>query len=66
MRITCKKTKRFLCEINIEEYLRNLERLGISQELPLKITIPCKACKKTEVYDIYKTHYLFDKNIDKK
>lgn len=65
MRITCKKTKRFLCEINIEEYLKNLEAMGISQQIPLKITVPCKGCRKTEIYKIYKNHYLFDKNVDK-
>lgn len=65
MRITCKKTKRFLCEVNIEEYLKNLEKLGISQQVPLKIVIPCRACKKVEMYEVYKTHYLFEQNIDK-
>ena len=65
MRITCKKTKRFLCEINIEEYLKNLEKLGISQQVPLKIIVPCRACKKAEMYKIYENHYLFEKNIDK-
>lgn len=65
MRITCKKTKRFLCEINIEEYLKNLEKMGISQQIPLMLTVPCRDCRKVEVYKIYKTHYLFEKNVDK-
>jgi|GEM_PF-4547397 len=62
MVIKCKKTKRFLCEINIEEYLKNLEQLGVSQEIPLEITIPCRLCKKSEVYSIYKDHYQFKEN----
>lgn len=64
MRITCKKTKRFLCEINIEEYLKNLEKLGISQQIPLKIKTRCRACKKDEVYYIFKDRYIY-KNVDK-
>jgi len=65
MEIKCKKTKRFLCEIDIEEYLKELRKLGISQEVPLRIKIPCRKCKEVEVYEIYENHYLFVKNIDK-
>ena len=65
MVVKCKKSKRFLCEINIEDYLANLEQLGISQELPLRIIIPCRACKQIEIYEIYKKHYTFQKNVDK-
>lgn len=66
MIIKCKKTKRFLCELNIEDYLQNLEDLGISQELPLRLTVPCRLCKKVEVYNIYKDHYIFLENKDRK
>lgn len=59
MEIRCKLTKRFLVEINIEDYLKNLKRLGISQEIPLRITIPCPKCHKIEQYDIYEKHYKF-------
>ena len=62
MEIRCKKTKRFLVNINIEEYLKNLEKLGIKQEIPLEIIIPCPRCHKREVYNIYSTHYMFVKN----
>lgn len=62
MIIRCKKTKRFLCDIDIENYLSNLEKLGIKQEIPLRITCVCKNCKKSEIYDIYKNHYIFVKN----
>lgn len=62
MIIRCKKTKRFLCDIDIENYLSNLEKLGIKQEIPLRITCVCKNCKKVEIYDIYKNHYIFVKN----
>lgn len=65
MRIKCKKTKRFLCEIDIESYLNNLEQLGICQEIPLKLTIPCRACKQVEVYEIYQKHYEFKENLNK-
>ena len=66
MIIKCKKTKRFLCDVNIEEYLENLKQMGISQEIPLKITVPCRSCKKIEVYHVYEKHYVFKENIEKK
>ena len=36
MKIRCKKTHRFLVEIDIETYLSNLRMLGIKQEIPLE------------------------------
>lgn len=65
MVIKCKKSKRFLCEIDIEDYLNNLDKLGISQEIPLKLTIPCRSCKQIEVYEIYEKHYNFKENLKK-
>lgn len=65
MIIRCKKSKRFLCELNIEDYLTNLEQLGISQEIPLRLTVPCRLCKEVEVYHVYKNHYDFIENKDR-
>ena len=65
MIIRCKKTKRFLCELNIEDYLFNLEEIGVSQELPLKLIVPCRLCKQVEEYHIYKDHYTFIQNVDR-
>lgn len=65
MQIKCKKTKRFLVDIDIETYLANLRALGIKQEIPLRITLPCPRCHKVEVYDIYEKHYLFVENKSK-
>ena len=62
MKIKCKKTKRFLLEIEIENYLANLRRIGIKQEIPLRITLPCPRCHKIEVYDIYENKYVFIEN----
>lgn len=59
MKIRCKKSKRYLCEIEIEDYLEKLEKLGISQEIPLEIKVLCRSCKEQEIYHIYKTHYKF-------
>ena len=59
MKIKCKKSGRFLCEINIEEYLSNLEEFGISQQIPLELTIPCRSCREIETYLIYNGHYSF-------
>lgn len=64
IKIKCKKTHRFLCEINIEEYLNNLEELGVSQEIPLELRTRCKACREDEIYLIYKDHYIY-KTLDK-
>ena len=62
MKIKCKKTKRFLLEIDIETYLSNLRKIGIKQEIPLRITLPCPRCHKVEVYDIYENKYMFIEN----
>lgn len=64
MEIRCKKTKRFLVDINIEDYLKNLEKIGIKQEIPLNITLPCPRCHKIEKYAIYSNHYIFEGNIE--
>lgn len=66
MRIKCKKTKRFLCELDIENYVSNLKKLGISQEIPLTLKIPCRSCKEVEVYEIYEKGYYFIKNEKKR
>ena len=66
MVIKCKKSNRFLVEVNIEEYLEALEKEGIVQEIPIKITIPCKSCKQIEVYNIYKNKYVFIDNLTRK
>jgi phage FluMu protein Com len=62
MKVRCKKTKRFLLEIDIEEYLENLRIIGIKQELPLRITLPCPRCHQVEVYEIYDNRYVFIEN----
>jgi hypothetical protein len=63
MVIKCKKTKRFLCKINYDEIINLLSEYGVQLERPLEIVIPCKNCKTSEVYHIYKDHYTFVKNI---
>lgn len=54
MEIKCPRTKRFHFSINIEEYINDLERLGIEQQTPIIINIPCSKCKMIETYEIYK------------
>ena len=66
MIIKCKKSNRFLAEVNIEEYLEALEKEGIVQEIPIKITKPSKSCKKIETYNIYKNKYVFVDNLTRK
>lgn len=62
MIIKCKKTKRFLCEVNYEEIIDILNENNISIETPLKLVIPCRNCKQSEVYHVYKDHYVFKEN----
>lgn len=68
MLIRCKKSKRFLCDINYDEIISLLEKYNVSLERPLRLVIPCKNCKTSEVYHIYKNHYVFveNKTIDNK
>lgn len=63
MEIKCRKSNRFLMDIDIESYLKQLEDIGIVQEMPIKVTIPCKSCKQIEVYYIYKNKYVFIENL---
>lgn len=65
MEIRCKYTKAFLLNINIEEYIKQLEKIGISQQTPLEVEIPCKKCKMVETYHIYKDHYTMIKSYKK-
>lgn len=62
MEIKCKKSKRFLAEINYDEIIELLEKYGVVLERPLEITIPCRTCHESEVYNIYKDHYVFKEN----
>ena len=62
MNIRCKKTKRFLVNIDIEKYVSNLEKIGIKQEIPLTITLPCPRCHQIETYEIYENRYVFVEN----
>ena len=68
MQIKCKKTKRFLAQINYDEIINLLAEYGVVLERPLEIVIPCKNCKTSEIYHIYKDHYIFkgNKTIDNK
>ena len=62
MKVRCKKTRRFLIDIDIESYLCNLRKIGIKQEIPLRVTLPCPRCHEIEVYDIYESKYVFIEN----
>ena len=54
MIIKCHASKRFLAKINIEEYIQELEKIGVSQQTPIVIEIPCRTCRLNEQYEIYK------------
>lgn len=57
MQIRCVNTKAYLFKINIEDYIKQLENIGISQQTPLVVEVPCKRCKMIETYYIYKDRY---------
>lgn len=65
MEIKCKLTKRFLCEINYDEILELLQKYHVVLERPLEIVVPCRNCKESEIYRIYKDHYVFVGNKQK-
>lgn len=65
MEVRCHASKRFLMNISIEDYLSDLEKIGISQQTPLTIEIPCKTCKTIEVYEIFKNNIKFIKSYKK-
>jgi phage FluMu protein Com len=58
MEIKCPRTKKFHFKINIEEYITDLEKVGIEQQTPIVVTIPCSKCKMLETYEIYKNRIL--------
>ena len=62
MIIKCKKSKRFLCSINYDEIIGLLAEYGVVLERPLELVIPCKNCKESEIYHIYKDHYVYKGN----
>lgn len=59
MQIKCKKTKRFLASINYDEIIEHLKTYGVELERPLEIIIPCRTCHESEIYHIYKDHYVY-------
>lgn len=61
MEIRCKKTKRFLVNVNIENYYENLKKMGVDITTPIIIEIPCSKCKMVEVYAIYPDNYVLVK-----
>lgn len=67
IKIKCKKSKRFLCSLNYDDIIKVIEKHGIALEIPLEITIPCRACHESEVYRIYQDHYVFigNRKVDK-
>ena len=58
MEVKCPRTKKFHFSINIEEYIHDIEALGIEQQTPIKVKIPCSKCKMIETYEIYKDRVL--------
>lgn len=57
MIIKCKATKRFLGNIQIEEYYNTMKKYGLKITVPIIIELPCPRCKMIEVYKIYPNTY---------
>lgn len=58
MEIRCKITKRFLMNINVEDYFNDIKRMGLEISTPLIVEIPCPKCRMIEVYAIYPKNYV--------
>lgn len=58
MIIRCKSSKRFLVNIDIENYYKEIKKMGLNLQIPLRIEIPCPKCKMIEVYDLYPNNYI--------
>lgn len=66
MEIRCKASKRYLLNIDIENYNTSIEGLTKAKiNLPLIIQIPCPKCKMIEEYHVYPTHYTHEKSFKK-
>lgn len=65
MEIRCKVSKRFLADINIEEYYESLKKIGVDTTLPIKLKFACPRCKMIEEYEVYPTHYAHIKSYKK-
>ena len=65
MEVRCHASKRFLMNINIEDYLKDLERIGISQANTFNNRNTLQDCKTIEVYELYKTNIKFIKSYKK-
>ncbi len=62
MEIKCEASKRYLFKINIEEYYKNLKKMGIDITTPIVVEYPCPRCKMIEVYEIYPTKVIHTKS----
>lgn len=59
MRIKCKSSGKFLADVNVEKFYTSISKmLNTNIEIPLVMEFYCKGCKRTEIYDIYKNHYV--------
>ena len=59
MRIKCKSSGKFLANIDVEGFYETIGKmLNTNIEIPLTAEFYCKGCKRAEIYDIYKTHYV--------
>lgn len=59
MRIKCKSSGKFLANIEVESFYDVISKLlNTTIEVPLNVEFYCKACKRTEIYEIYKDHYI--------
>lgn len=66
MEIKCNATKRFLLNVDTEQFYSTISSLLKTHiEIPITIEIPCRSCKMIEVYEVYKNHYIHKKSYKK-
>lgn len=62
MVIKCKASGRFLADINIENYYRDLQKMGIDIKTPIVLKFACPKCKMIEEYEVYPTKVIHTKS----
>lgn len=59
MVLRCHASNRFLAEIDTESWYNELRKLGIEQQTPLNVKVPCRTCKCSEIYELYENKAVF-------
>lgn len=62
MVIKCKASGRFLADINIEDYYKGLQKMGVEIKVPIVLKFACPKCKMIEEYEVYPSKIVHTKS----